>query len=53
MADKYRERSFDDIEGSLAEEWDMYRGKSRLNGTEASPAARAPRRHARRDRGAV
>ena len=53
VADKYRDRSFDDIEGSLAEEWDMYRGNSRLNWTEASPAARAAWARAQRDRGAV
>ena len=53
VADKYRDRSFDDIEGSLAEEWDIYRGNSRLNWTEASPAARAAWARAQRDRGAV
>ena len=53
VADKYRDRSFDDIEGSLAEEWDIYRGNSRLNWTEASTAARAAWARAQRDRGAV
>ena len=53
VADKYRDRSFDDIEGSLAEEWDIYRGNSRLNWTAASPAARAAWARAQRDRGAV
>ena len=52
VTDKYRDRSFDDIEGSLADAWDNYRGNSRRNWSEASPGARAAWARAQRDRGA-
>ncbi|MFD1709335.1 hypothetical protein FVQ98_07585 [Ottowia sp. GY511] len=39
--DKHRGRSYDEVQETLAEDWDAYRGKSRLTWAEASPAARA------------
>ncbi|WOP14334.1 glycine zipper domain-containing protein [Ottowia sp. SB7-C50] len=53
VADKYRERDYDEIEPELARDWEIYRGESRLNWPEASPAARAAWQRARRDVGAV
>ena len=38
---KYQGRPYDEVQESLAEDWAMYRGKSRLDWPEASPAARA------------
>ena len=53
VSERYRDRSFEDIEGDLATEWDTYRGNSRLSWPEASPAARAAWARARRDVGSV
>ena len=53
VADKYRDRHFNDIEHDLAHDWEIYRGQSRLNWPEASPAARAAWERAQHDVGAA
>lgn len=40
-AAKHPDRSYDDHESALAHEWHIFRGDSRLDWKEASPAARA------------
>ena len=52
-AHKHGDKAFDDVEDSLAHEWDIYRGKSRLDWPEASSAARAAWERAQRGRMAV
>ena len=37
---KYKGRPYEDVQETLAADWDMYRGKSRLTWPEATPAAR-------------
>ena len=44
------ETPFEHVEDSLAHEWDIYRGKSRLDWPEASQAARAAWERAQRGR---
>ena len=44
VADKYRDRSFDDIEGSLAEEWDISRGIRASTGRKPAPPRVPPGR---------
>ena len=38
---QHRGRPYEEVQETLAQDWDMYRGKSRLTWPEASPAARA------------
>ncbi len=38
---KHQGRPYDEVQETLAADWDAYRGKSRLTWPEASPAARA------------
>lgn len=47
-AHKHGDKPFEEVEDSLAHEWDIYRGKSRLDWPEASPAARAAWERAKR-----
>lgn len=47
---RHGDKTFEEVENTLAEEWDVYRGKSRLNWPEASPAARAAWERAQRSR---
>ena len=37
---KYKGRPYEEVQETLAADWDMYRGKSRLTWPEATPAAR-------------
>ena len=37
----YKGRPYEEVQETLAQDWDIYRGKSRLTWPEASPAARA------------
>ena len=48
LAERYRDRPFEEYESELAKDWDIYRGKSRLDWPEASPAARAAWERAKR-----
>ena len=38
---QHQGRPYEEVQETLAQDWDMYRGKSRLTWPEASPAARA------------